>query len=139
MDAPQDGTQGPDPGREDGLPKGDCRQLRRWLIVLGVHFMLLGGMSLSLTCCAGGIVLWFWDVKWFVPSPDEMAAHGLLFLGWAVTPVVSGALLLRGADRLAKRPGGESATFLVAVVAAAFVGLAWVAVTAALVFRESLR
>src|SRR4051812_45532815 len=123
---------GPDPGGGGGPPRDDWRYLRGWMAVVGVVFMLFGGVSLSFTCCVAGIVWWFWDIRFLAGLPDGTGLYGLLLVTWAVTPTVCGILLLRGADRLWKRPTGESATVLVVGAAAAFVGLAWVGVTVAI-------
>jgi hypothetical protein len=132
MSSHPDASLGPDGSGQVPPPDSAWRHLRGWMAVLGVLFMLFGGVSLSFTCCVGGIVWLFWDMRLPVGLLDGVALYGLLLVAWAVTPAGCGILLLRGADRLARRPPGESAVFLVVAAAAAFVGLAWVAVTTAL-------
>jgi hypothetical protein len=119
------------PGGEGKPPRDGWRHLRGWMAVLGVVFVLLGVPSLSLVCCAAGFdaLLFGWGSWQNLLALLDLPA--LLLLAWGVTPIVSGLLLLKGAERL-ERPGGESGTFLIVVAASTFVGLAWIAVTAAL-------
>src|SRR5262249_5924006 len=96
MSSHPDAPLGPDAGGQDLPPDNGWRDLRRWMAVLGVVLTLFGGVSLSFTCCVGGIVWWFWDMRPLVGLPDEVALYGLLLVTWAVAPTVSGMVLLRG-------------------------------------------
>jgi hypothetical protein len=99
------------------------------MTLLGVVFLVLGGPGFSLVCCAAV----FGPTSWS-ELQTQFQVPVLLFVAWGVTPVVSGLLLLSAAQRLT-RPRGEAAGYLVLAAGSAFVGLAWLAVTAALLFQ----
>jgi hypothetical protein len=105
-------------------PGDGWRRLRGWMVVLGVALLVLGTPALGLACCLGFETFWH---RW----ERLLSCFALVYAAWAVTPVVAGVLVLRAARRLT-RPSGESATSLVVAAASAIVGLAWVAVTVAL-------
>jgi hypothetical protein len=128
MHAPQDGTQEPDPTREDRPLRDGWRHLQVGLTVLGFALHLLGSLIILLGCLG-------------LPS-FSVAGAGYwgqwLLLAWAATPFASGLLVLEAADRL-KRPGAEASTALVVAAAAAFVGFAWVAMPVAILTGGGLR
>jgi hypothetical protein len=124
MHAPQDGTQGSDPGREDRPLRGAWGCLQVGLLLLAALCLQVGLASLLAALAIPGAGLGPWRC--------------VLLPAWALTPLLCSLLLFQAAHRLEK-PGAEASNALVVAAAAVFVGLAWVAVTAALVFRESLR
>jgi hypothetical protein len=125
---PPDDTLGPDPGGERDPPGDSWGHLRGWLTFLAFVFLLLGTGGV-LSCCLLGLMVF---------SLGAEPGWHLLALAWAVTPFVASVLLLRAADSL-KRPWAESGASLVVAAAAAFVGLTWVAVTAAFLLRGDFR
>jgi hypothetical protein len=118
------------PSPRQALSSG-WKYLARGMAVVGILFMVLAAVTLSMFTCIVGL---------FSSGLLSAGAEGylgvLLFLGWAVVPAVVGGVLIRGSERLANR-AHESGTFLVVAAAALFAGLAWVGVTAALLLREA--
>jgi hypothetical protein len=119
---PLGGTPGPVTAGSPQPPGGVWRHLRGWLTALGLTLnLLLGCLGLhGFTAATAG--------SWWQ----------LLLLAWVLVPLVSGLLSLEAAHGL-KKPGGEASTSLVVAAAAAFVGLAWVGVTVALLLGGGLR
>jgi hypothetical protein len=119
---PREG-QGAAPGRAPGgLPRPAIgwRALRVCLTLLALALYLLGALGLLRACLDLEIGLTRLGLGWL-----------LLFVVWAVAPFASAVLLFRAANRL-REPGAEASASLVVAAAAAFVGLAWVGVTVAL-------
>jgi CubicO group peptidase (beta-lactamase class C family) len=99
----------------------------------GAIFLGLGAVGLAGTCCSAGMA-WL-----LVPSHQAPALVWVVAaLGWSLVPLTVGILLLRAMGRVGQ-PVHDSGTFLVVVAAATFVGLAWVAGTAAVFFGGGLR
>jgi hypothetical protein len=117
MHTPQDGTPGPGSDGRGEPPMGVQGCLVLGMALLAIHLLPLGlmGVFAALRLAALGPEPWW----------------SLLLLAWAFTPVLCGLLLFRAAFRLG-RPGVDASASLVMAAAAAFVGLAWVAVTVAL-------
>jgi hypothetical protein len=124
MHPPQDGTQGHDPGSEDRPLQGAWGCLQVGLSLLGASFLPLGLASLFAALAIPGAGLGPW---WC-----------LLLPAWALTPLLCSLLLVQAAHRL-DNPGAEASTALVVAAAAVFVGLAWLAMTVAILTGGGLR
>jgi hypothetical protein len=112
-----------DPDDRDRFPTRGWKYLVRAMAILGILFLMSGIVLLSVVIGVGR---------------DMDAVFRLLLFGWAAIPIFSGFLLLRASQQLAS-PARGSGTFLVVVAASTFVGLAWAAITAAIMLNPVVR
>jgi hypothetical protein len=107
------------PEDSDESPARGWKYLVGAMVILGILFLMCGFVLLAVA--SGG-------------GRDQDAVSRLLLFGWAVIPILSGFLLLRASRQLVS-PARGSGTFLVVAAASAFIGLAWAAITAALLLN----
>jgi hypothetical protein len=94
---------------------------------LGVLFLMSG-----ILICTGTLSLFLGSLGAGLGAEGMLS--WLLVFGWTAAPIISGCLILRASQQLAS-PAHGSGIFLVVAAVAAFVGLAWAAITVALFFN----
>jgi hypothetical protein len=122
MSLPENPPPQTDPDRVEIPPTRGWKALGWAMETLGTLFLMAGSVSIIF-------------VLSIVPLPaGTWLLTAMLLLGWMLAPIISGALLLYASIRLAGSTRGLS-TWLVVAAAAAFVGLAWAAMTAAILLN----
>jgi hypothetical protein len=99
---------------------------------LGAIFLGLGSVGMAGICCSAGMGWLLMPQQ--APGPFQVLA----VLGMYGIPLTAGILLIRAMWRIGQ-PEQDAGISLVVAAAAAFVGLAWIAVTAAVLLGGGLR